>query len=100
MRHSIQARVSFASQRGSLMSRYITAGILTLAVFVPQSYAFALTCTPPEIKICNGSICNCWGVTTYVGPDGKSVIELKGNPAQAPNVLKRLGINPNILKPN
>lgn len=82
------------------MSRYITAGILILAVFVPQSHAFALTCTPPEIKVCNGSICNCFGVVTFVGPDGKAVIQLKVNPDQAPKVLERLGINPKILKSN
>ena len=78
------------------MIRYIAASILSLAVSVPQS-ASALICVPPEHKICHNSICNCWTVNTYVGIDGKSVIELKVAPDQAPTVLKRLGINPKTL---
>jgi hypothetical protein len=82
-----------------MMSRYIGVCILISAEFLLQSQAFALTCTPPEREICYKSSCSCWDVQTYVGLDGKTVIELKGKPDQAPGVLNRLRIRPkDVLK--
>jgi hypothetical protein len=81
------------------MSRYFAPGFLVLAVFIP-SHAFALTCTPPQVKVCHGSICNCYGFSTYVGPDGKTVIQLQVPQEDGPKVLKRLGIDPKVLKQN
>jgi hypothetical protein len=82
-----------------MMNRYIGLFIFTSAQLLLQSQASAVTCTPPEREICYKSSCSCWGVSSYVGIDGKTVIELKGKPEQAPGVLNRLQINPkDVLK--
>jgi hypothetical protein len=81
------------------MSRYIAVCILTSAEFLFQSQAFAITCNPPLREICFKKSCSCWDVRSIVTPDGKTLLELKGEPEQAPSVLKRLNISPkDILK--
>lgn len=80
------------------MSRYFTPSIFALCLFLFQSNAWALTCKPHDIKLCNGSDCECWTVSTAIAPNGQAVIELKGKPDQAPLVLKRLGVNPKAFR--
>jgi hypothetical protein len=80
-----------------MMSRYIAACILASSELLLQSQAFALTCTPPQREICYKGSCSCWDVSTFVGSDGKTVIQLKGEAKQAPSVLNQLKINPKDL---
>ena len=78
------------------MRRYSVV-VLAIAVFAPASTCFALTCTPPSIKICNGSNCYCSPkVNMLIRPDG--ALEFEVQPDQAGQVLKQLKIDPKSLK--